>query len=93
MFCSIVFQEQQFVIWLNHTSLLTAILSFCSVQPDEHIAVHKVLHRLIVSNLRILILLFDVFIYALQVGGVKPSELEKELNEKGVKLSPLAVKS
>lgn len=61
LFTWIVFQEQQFVIWLNHTSLLTAILSFCSIQPEEHAVVQKVLHRLIVRYFQVqYLLLFDL---------------------------------
>ena len=41
-------QEAQFSLWVNHTSLLSSILTHCSVPEEKHPEVVTLLHKMVV---------------------------------------------
>lgn len=43
-------QDFQFSIWLNHTSLLSSILTYCSIPEEKHSEVKGLLHKMVVSS-------------------------------------------
>ena len=44
-------QEAQFSLWVNHTSLLSSILTHCSVPEDKHPEAITLLHKMVVCVL------------------------------------------
>lgn len=41
-------QEHQFSVWLNHTSLLSAILTHCSIPEEKHSEALALLSKMVV---------------------------------------------
>lgn len=42
--------EQQFCVWVSHTSLLSSILTHCSVAEEKHVEATKLLHSMMVNS-------------------------------------------
>jgi len=42
--------EQQFCVWVNHTSLLSSILTHCSIPEDKHPEAAAVLQAMMVGG-------------------------------------------
>lgn len=43
-------QELQFSLWVNHTSLLSSILTHCSVPEEKHPEAITLLHKMVVRR-------------------------------------------
>ena len=43
-------QESQFTVWVNHTSLLSSILTHCSIPLERHLEVGSLMHKIDVSK-------------------------------------------
>lgn len=42
-------QDNQFAVWMNHTSLLSSILTYCSIPVERHTESIALLYKMVVS--------------------------------------------
>lgn len=43
-------QDHQFSVWINHTALLSSILTHCSIPEEKHAEALTLLYKMVVSN-------------------------------------------
>lgn len=84
-------QDRHFRVWVNHTSLLSSVLTYCSIPEEKHSMVEKLLYKLMVMQVYLhscprVSVLFD----STQSVSIDSDKFKKELEEV-IQLSPLAV--